>query len=286
MAKTSLDFSAVVSKAFPNSKIDNDSLLSVQRKVFEANLQIFFLKKYPDHIMTETWLFPWCFHDQEQFLRNFVWKHRHDLFLNEINGIPVIKFLFKDQKDEDDPDLNATQELLEEHLKILDCIQNQEVLDESRAHKCVVFLISCPFFEKLAACLHFLLFKADGLQHYKLLESDTEKEDFMNHVSTYWPKVRRKWDGHQNFFKVKMGKIFKRIREIHDKEQCKQAGLVQVVLGHFGSKTISGNPNKSVLKMLPDHLFQYHLKPLLLRRNIEECYPDPDPKDVLAFFKN
>jgi hypothetical protein len=83
-----------------------------------------------------------------------------------------------------------------------------------------------------------------------------------------------------------MGKIIRRIREIHNKEQCKQAVLVQVVLGHFGSKTISGNPNDSVFKRLPDHLFQYHLKPLLLRQSIEECYPDPDPEDVIAFFRN
>lgn len=285
MAKTiSLDFSAVMSKVCSNSIAeDHGSPLCAWRKLFETNLQIFFLKKYPDHIMVGS-LFD-C-HYEEQLLRNFVWKHRSDLFLNEINGIPILQFLLKNQMDIYGPRVSPSQGLLEEHLEILDCIQKQKVLDESRAHKCIVFLISCPFYEKLPACLHFLLFKAGGLQHYKQLESDTEKEDFVNHVSTYWPKVSRKWSTHQNFFKIKMEKIIRRIRENHSKEQCKQAVLVQVVLGHFGSKTISGNPNESVLKMLPDHLFQYHLKPLLIRKSIEEMYSDPDPKDVMAFFSN
>jgi hypothetical protein len=287
MAKTtSLDFSAVMSKVCSNS-IDEDygSLLCALRKVFETNLQIFFLKKYPDHIITESRLFSWYRYDQEQFLRNFVWKHRSDLFLKEINGIPILKFLFKDLKDHSGPDMSPILQLLNENLEVLDCIQKQKVMDGSRAHKGIVFLISRPFYEKLAACLHYLLFKVGGLQHYKQLKSDTEKEDFVKYVSTYWPKVSRKWTVHQNFFNIKMEKIIRRIHENHSKEQCKQAVLVQVVLGHFGSKTISGNPNESVLKMLPDHLFQYHLKPLLIRKSIEEMYSDPDPKDVLAFFQ-
>ena len=59
--------------------------------------------------MTET-LFDSSFvPSQEQFIRNFAWKHINDLFLNEINGVSIFNFLFKDQGDRDDPGLNETQ---------------------------------------------------------------------------------------------------------------------------------------------------------------------------------